>query len=194
MVFNLVCDVCKEKFQHRERRRKTCSACRERERAKQRAAALEKRRLHVKECPECHRVFSREEMLEGEGQFELRVCCSNKCSKKHQKKKTTARNSIAYHGVRLSIEDVCRLEQKDVQTIRLLMKKDAIPGAKWAEPKLRTRRKPHPPPIVMDEVIKIRTTQEHADAVEAYAQWRGLKVGDLVKMLVNEEMQRNPKP
>ena len=133
-------------------------------------------------------------MLEGESQFELRVCCSNKCSRKYHKKETTARNSIDYHGVRLSIEDVCKLEQKGCQTIRLLMKKDALPGAKWAEPELRTQRKREPPShIVMDEVITIRTTQEHKDAVEAYAQWRGLKTADLVKMLVNEEMQRNPK-
>lgn len=193
-VYHLVCDVCKKEFQAPLRRKKCSADCRERERAEQWAATLERRRLHVKECPECHRVFSREETLEGEGQFELRVCCSNKCSRKHHKKETTARNSIDYHGVRLSIEDVCKLEQKGYQTIRLLMKKDVLPGAKWAEPELRARRVRPPPSFVeMEEVIKVRTTEEHKEAVEAYAQWRGIKVADLLKMLVNEEMARNPK-
>ena len=193
-LHRLVCNVCETEFQH-PTRRKTCSDdCRENKRKEQNAATLERRRLDVKECPECRRVFTREELLEGEHQFKLRVCCSNKCSRKHQKKETRARNSIDYHGVRLSIEDVGTLEQKGLQTIRLLMKKDAIQGAKWAEPELRARRKREPPShIVMDEVITIRTTQEHKDAVDAYAQWRGLKTGDLVKMLVNEEMSRNPK-
>lgn len=191
-VFHLVCDVCKEEFQAPLRRKMCSDTCRERVREEQRAATLERRRLDVKECPECHRVFSREEKLEGEDQFKQRVCCSNDCAREYQKKAKAARNSINYHGVRLLIEDVCKLEQKGLETLRDLMKKGALPGAKWAEPQLRKKRAP-PSHITMEEVIKVRTTQEHKDAVDAYAQWRGMKTADLLKTLVNEEMSRNPK-
>lgn len=194
-LHRLVCNVCETKFQH-PTRRKTCSdACVEHQREEQRAATLESRRSRVKECPECRRVFTWEEMGEGERQFEIRTCCSSECHRKHQKKETTARNSIDYHGVRLSIEDVCKLEQKSLQMIRLLMKKGAIPGGKWAEPELRAQvARRRPPSVPKDEMIKVRMMREQKDVIQAYARWRGMNTAaELLMMLAHQEMRLKPR-
>lgn len=200
-LHHLVCDVCQTKFQH-PTIRKTCSVeCQKREREELQAAVVEKRRSLSKECPECHRVFTWEEMFlvhpgEGKHQFEIRTHCSIECSRTYQKKETAARNSINYHGVRLLIEDVRKLEQKDIQTIRLLMKKGNLPGAQWAEPELRAQyaRPARLPGVPKDELIKVRVTCEQKDTIEAYARWRGATNGaEFLMMLVYQEMQRMPK-
>ena len=134
---------------------------------------------------------------EGEHQFEIRTCCSKECHRKHQKKETAARNSIVYQGVSLTIEDVCKLEQKGVQTIRLLMKEGSLPNARWAEPELRGRygRPPSDPKPPRDEMIKVRMTEEQKVAIEAYARWRGMNNGaELLMMVVRQEMRLKPKP
>jgi hypothetical protein len=192
-----ICEVCESEFLH-SGTRKTCSdACLERSYEEQRAETSAYRRSRTKNCPECRRVFSWED-IEGitESAFDRRTCCSAECWQEHQRKETASRNSIDYHGVRLSIEDVCKLEQKDVQTIKRLMMKGSIPGAQWAEPELRAQHaRPRPPSAPKDEMIKVRMTREQKDVIYAYAHWCGLNTGaDLFMKLAYEEMRRRPKP
>lgn len=188
-----VCTLCGSEFAHRTRR-KTCSdACYTSALEAQRAETELTRRERIKECVECHRTFSWEEIGGAEFQFDKRTCCTLDCFRIHQKKETAARNSIRYHGVRLSIEDVCKLERKSIEMIRRLMKTGSIPGAQWAEPELRAQR-PMPKHVKFDDVITVRVTKEYKLRITAYAQARGwTTAGDLMKHLVNDEMQRNPK-
>jgi len=191
-MYDLVCKKgCKSKFQHPNRQKTWCSKeCQKRYQQKRHAELVAYRQSFAKTCEECTRVFTWEDKKDStEDAFLRKNCCSSKCSRKYQKKETAARNSIIYHGVKLTIEDVCVLEQKAPATIRELVQKKALPGARWAEPKLWKRfrrvgrpKKPPAPPVSKNEVVKARFTLEHMKEVQEAALRKGIALSEWAAM------------
>ncbi len=182
-VYHLVCKVCKEKFQHPTKRATCTDECRWRGVREQHAELVRYRQSLTKTCPECRCVFSWEDKKEvTEGAFLTTVvCCSAECFRIYQRKETTARNSILYHGVKLTIEDVCALEQKSLQTVQALMRKKALPGAKWADPKrrkVRARQRSKRVREPRDQRVTVRLTREHLEELQAASQRSGAGLSD----------------
>lgn len=181
-VFHLVCDFCEKDFQAPSKKTYCSKECQTRSRQEQYEELVRYRRSLTNICKECGRVFTWEDKKEiAEGTFVSMLCCSSECHRIYQKKETAERNSILYHGVKLTIEDVCALEQRSLHTIQALMRKKALPGAKWADPKRRrvmARFMARRVVVRRDQVLTARFTKAHLEELQSAAQKSGTGLSD----------------
>lgn len=190
-VYHLVCDFCKSEFQAPSQR-KTCSdKCRTAQRLERHEEMVSYRRSLIKTCKVCPRVFTWEDKKAvTEDVFDRMLCCSAECHRIYQKKETTERHSILYHGVKLTIEDVCALEQRSPQAIHALMQKKALPGAKWAAPKLRKiasrERTRQVRKDQRDQHVMVRVTEGHLKELQEAAQKSGIPISQWASMRLLE--------
>jgi predicted HicB family RNase H-like nuclease len=181
-VYHLVCDFCDEEFQAPSKKKHCSKECQKRSRQEQHEELVRYRQSLTNTCEECGRVFTWEDKKDvTESAFIHMICCSSACHRIYQEKETTERNSIVYHGVKLTIEDVCALEQKSLQTIHALMRKKALPGAKWADPKRRkamTKQRSTWVRVRRDQIVAVRLTKEHLEELQGAAKKSGAGLND----------------